>query len=199
MTFDCFGVKNFMQRYILSSFVAVITFALGAASIIPFWFFQSLPVRKTIKFVTVQNILPIVEVSNTESITEIKEEQEHGVYGYFFIAGKVSREFSDISEILIDQQGWETADDSDMCYGLLRLKKDKLPDYYLHKPIVNGNKISFRTKAVRGVSYEFKGILKKNFDELPYETIVMRGTLKKMKAGKTIAESKVGFNWYLGC
>jgi hypothetical protein len=74
-------------------------------------------------------------------------------------------------------------------------------DFPLLKPTLDGKNLSFKTKAVRGVSYEFSGTLNRtNFDEPQpgAEEIVLSGTLKKLRAGKEIAASQVTYRWELG-
>jgi hypothetical protein len=44
-------------------------------------------------------------------------------------------------------------------YGRIRLKRKGQPDYVLRSVIVTGNNLSFKTKAVHGVSYDFTGTL----------------------------------------
>ena len=71
--------------------------------------------------------------------------------------------------------------------------------YGLLKPTLDGKNLSFQTRAVRGFSYEFSGTLPKiEYDNLAElnRAIVLTGTLKKLQAGKVIAQGKVAFGWF---
>jgi hypothetical protein len=124
---------------------------------------------------------------------------EDKVYGYFSLAGTVPAAFKNIDHINLSIPAYEEPG-KPPDYGRIRLKGNK-PDYVLVKPTLEGKNLTFKTKAVGGVSYEFSGTLTRtDFDEpRPADgEIVLRGTLKKIQAGKTIAESKVSFTWELG-
>ena len=122
------------------------------------------------------------------------------VYGYFFFAGKAPAAFKDIDHFDLSIPAYvEKGKPPD--YGRIRLKARNKPDYLLLKPTLEGKNLSFKTKVVGGISYQFSGTLTRtDFDEPRPASgeIVLRGTLKKIKAGKTIAESKVSFTWELG-
>jgi hypothetical protein len=129
--------------------------------------------------------------------------QEADIHGYFSIKGKVPQGFADIEHINLGGNGEYGAKANPPYYGLIRAKKD----YHLLKPTMDGKNFSFKTKAVAGVSYEFEGAFtrldfteedKQPVDIGKYDETVLSGTLKKMKAGKMIAESKVDFSWELG-
>jgi hypothetical protein len=120
------------------------------------------------------------------------------VYGYFFIAGKVPAAFRNIDHLNLE--GKYGRDQHPASYGRIRLKSKVLTDYVLRNAIVDGKNLSFTTRTVRGVSYEFTGTLTiTDFHSEPRsDEIVLTGTLKKMQAGKVIAEEKVGFTWENG-
>ena len=128
--------------------------------------------------------------------TEVK------IYGYFFIAGKVPAAFKDIEVMDIEIPPYvDKRKHSAPDYGRIRLKSRRAVDYDLLKPTLDGNNLSFKTKAVRGISYEFSGTLNRtNFDEPQpgAKEIVLSGTLKKLRAGKEIAASEVAYRWELG-
>ena len=125
---------------------------------------------------------------------------EDKIYGYFFFAGKAPAAFKDIDHFDLSIPAYvEKGKPPD--YGRIRLKARNKPVYLLLKPTLDGKNLSFKTRAVRGVSYEFSGTLTRtDFDEPrpASDEVVLRGTLKKIQAGKTIAESKVSFTWELG-
>lgn len=129
------------------------------------------------------------------------------IFGFFFIKGKAPKEFADIDHLALGGNGEYGAKAKPPFYGHIRLKSKAAKDYVLLKPAMNGKNVSFKTKAAGGVSYEFEGAFtrldfteagKQPFDKDNGDETVLSGNLKKIKAGKTVAESKVDFRWELG-
>jgi hypothetical protein len=144
-------------------------------------------------------MLAFIAVAPSGARTQTNEVK---VYGYFFIAGKVPAAFKDIDVMDISIPGYvDSTKHGAPDYGRIRLKGRRGVDYLLLKPTLDGKNLSFKTKAVRGVSYEFSGTLNRtNFDEPQpgAEEIVLRGTLKKLQGRKEIAASQVTYTWELG-
>jgi hypothetical protein len=128
------------------------------------------------------------------------QQEKNDVFGYFFITGTVPADFRNIAQLSLD--GDYGRGQNPPTYGRIRLKNKGGTDYILLKPTISGKDLSFKTRAVRGVSYEFAGILTRtDFSKDPKpasDEIVLSGVLKKMKGGKAIAESHVSFTWELG-
>lgn len=143
-------------------------------------------------------VFVLVFVSGVPSGARTQISQEK-VYGYFSIAGKVPAAFKDIEVMDIEIPPYiDKTKPGAPDYGRIRTTNR---DYSLLKPTLDGKNLSFTTKAVRGVHYEFSGTLTRtDFDEPrpASDEIVLRGTLKKLKAGKPIATSKVAYTWELG-
>lgn len=117
------------------------------------------------------------------------------VHGFFFFKGRVPLAFRNIDHLNLDIPG------SSSYYGQIRLKAPARTDYKLLKPTLSGKNLSFKTKKVGGVGYEFSGKLTRtNFDDPQpsSEEVVLRGTLKKIKAGKVVAQASVRYTWFLG-
>lgn len=127
---------------------------------------------------------------------------EDDVFGYFFISGKAPKDFADIDHLNLGGSGEYGAGANPPYYGQIRLKDKKKADFKLLKPMLEDKNLNFKTETVNGVSYEFTGTLTRiDFagDSQPKANEkVLSGTLKKIKAGKTIAESKIEFTWELG-
>ena len=143
------------------------------------------------------------EIRKNFGTTEFIQLAEDDVFGFFMISGKAPKEFADIDHINLGGSGEYGAGANPPYYGQIRLKDKKKTDFKLLKPTLEGKNLSFKTEAVNGVSYEFVGTLTQTDFSTPEtqpqaEEKVLSGTLRKLKAGKMIAESKVEFTWFLG-
>jgi hypothetical protein len=96
-----------------------------------------------------------------------------------------------------DEYGWKA---NPPFYGFIRLNNAAKTDYKLLKPAIDGKNISFTTRAVGGVSYEFEG----SFTQLDFaekdmrNQTVLSGTLKKLTGGKLTAEAELEFDYTPG-
>lgn len=124
------------------------------------------------------------------------------IYGFFIIKGTAPVGFRDIDHLNLGGSGEYGAGATPPYYGQIRLNTRAKTDFKLNKPGLNGKQFSFTTRAVRGVSYAFEGTLTRTDFDAPEQPasdeVVLRGKLKKMKAGKVIAQADVEFNWFLG-
>ena len=127
---------------------------------------------------------------------------QNSVHGYFSLTGRVPAAFRNIDHLnLLIPAYVDSATPNAPDHGRIRLKGRYRTDYVLLEPTLSGNHLSFKTKAVRGVRYEFGGTLTRtNFDEPQpgADEVVLRGTLVKIKAGRTVARAVVAFTWELG-
>ena len=105
--------------------------------------------------------------------------------GTFSIHGKAPQAFANIEVLEIggdDEYGWKA---NPPVYGFIRLNNKAQTDYKLLKPTIDDKNISFKTRAVAGVSYEFEGTFTQlDFAAKDMGTGRLSGTLKKMVAGK---------------
>lgn len=125
----------------------------------------------------------------------------HDVFGYFFIKGKAPAGFKNIDHLLLGGEGEFGAGAKPPFYGQIRLTGKGKTDYKLLKPTLDGNNLSFQTKAVAGVSYKFEGTLSQTdfTDNQPDgDAVVLTGTLTKMKNGRSIGQAKLQFTWSVG-
>ena len=118
--------------------------------------------------------------------------------GFFVPTGDVPAAFKDINVLQIADPGQAKTPP----YGYLEFKSAHTPKYQLLKPTLDGQNLSFKTRAVLANSYEFRGTLPKtdyeSVDELNHAAVVLSGTLKKIQAGKIMVEGKVAFGWFAG-
>jgi hypothetical protein len=120
--------------------------------------------------------------------------------GTFSIHGKAPQAFANIEVIEIggdDEYGWKA---NPPFFGFIRLNNNAKTDYKLLKPTIEDKNISFKTRAVAGVSYEFEGTFAQlDFAEKDMRNqVVLSGTLKKMAGGKVAAEAKLDFDYTPG-
>jgi len=120
--------------------------------------------------------------------------------GTFSIHGKAPQAFANVEVMEIggnDEYGWKA---TPPFYGFIRLNNKAQTDYKLLKPTIEDKNISFTTRVVAGVSYEFEG----TFTQLDFaekdlrNQVVLSGTLKKMAGGKVAAEAKLDFDYTPG-
>lgn len=86
--------------------------------------------------------------------------------------------------------------------GFLRPKVRSAEDYVLVEPKLEGQQLTFTTTAHGGVHYTFEGrfeVLGK-FPENPpsYETVVLTGTLQRLRDGQPAASTPVRFRYEAG-
>jgi hypothetical protein len=120
--------------------------------------------------------------------------------GTFSIHGQAPQAFANIEVLEIggnDEYGWKA---NPPFYGFIRLNNAAKTDYKLLKPTIDDKNISFKTRAVGGVSYEFEGVFTQlDFAEKDMRNqTVLSGTLKKLAGGKVTAEAKLDFDFTPG-
>lgn len=121
------------------------------------------------------------------------------IFGYFYFKGRVSNDFTDIREIHL--AGDFGAREKPPFYGLIRLKSRNAKDFAVLKPTGIGKNISFATKTVGGVSYQFTGAFTRvdiEERETKPEEVVLKGTLTKLKNGAKVAAEAVSFTYFPG-
>jgi hypothetical protein len=123
-----------------------------------------------------------------------------GASGTFSIHGKPPQAFANIAVLEIggdDEYGWKA---NPPFYGFIRLNNNAKTDYKLLKPTIDDKNISFKTRSVAGVSYEFAGTFTSlDFAEKDLRNqVVLSGTLKKLTGGKVTAEAKLDFDYTPG-
>ena len=127
-----------------------------------------------------------------------QKNQSVDIFGYYTIE-KPTKEFADISEVHLS--GNYGAKEKPPVYGLIRLKKKSAKDFQVLKPTLNGKNLTFATKTVGGISYQFEGAFTKLGDLptlQPEGEILLKGKLTKYKAKTKIAEANVSFLYSAG-
>jgi hypothetical protein len=124
------------------------------------------------------------------------ERQKIDVFGYYSPQGKLPAAFAEIDILLlstIDNQGNPAP-----LNGFIRPKRKSAKDYRLVNPKLEDKNLTFKTQAVRGISYSFAGAFTKlgNFPvDRPEGEVLLKGHLIKMRNGKKVAETDVSFTY----
>jgi len=120
------------------------------------------------------------------------------IFGYYFIE-KSPRAFSDISEIHL--AGDYGAKEKPPFYGLIRMTRKSAPDFRLLQPSLIDKQLTFKTKTVGGIHYEFSGYFTKlgNFPETrPEAQILLQGRLTKYRGKQKLASAELRFSYSAG-
>lgn len=153
--------------------------------------------RKLVKCLT---IFTAISISAAALQTPAAGAKVVDASGTFSIHGKPPQAFANIAVLEIggdDEYGWKA---KPPFYGFIRLGNKARTDYKLLRPTIDGKNISFKTRAVGGVSYEFEG----TFTQLDFaekdlrNQVVLSGTLRKLAGGKVAAEAKLDFDYTPG-
>jgi hypothetical protein len=120
------------------------------------------------------------------------------IFGYYSIE-KAPKAFADISEIHL--AGEFGAQQKPPIHGLIRLKKKSAKDFRLFKPVLSGKNLTFKSKTVGGIHYEFSGRFTKleNFPVTqPNGEILLKGKLTKYHGKRIIATATLRFSYEAG-
>lgn len=120
------------------------------------------------------------------------------IFGYYSIV-KPPRAFADISEIHL--AGDYGARQKPPIYGLIRLTRENAKDYQLLRPTLAGKRLTFKSRTVGNVRYEFEGYFTKlgDFpDSKPNGQILLKGKLSKYRGKQRIAVANLRFRYEAG-
>ena len=138
-------------------------------------------------------ILPKQAAAQEEYYADGREQIE----GFYTLKGTVPMEFK-----AIDYLELRHGRDEKPSYGSIKLKGKSGANYYLNIPTLNDKKISLKTKTWKGISYEFTGIFTRlnlmDTSDPDSKEVVLTGKLKKISAGKVVAEINAEFTYYWG-
>ena len=194
---------NLMQLKIFSPLIALLTFLLGLTAFTLIDSMKAARFEKTLEPVIVKP----KENDAVENSSRLEDEKAlinnvaSDFDGYFYVIGQLSNEFKDFDYIEIEGNGYYI-EESPLDYGAVITTNEKSPVYNLLKPTIKGRHISFKTETVSGLRYEFEGNLTDKYfseKEMLINDIALIGILKKIKNGKTIAQSKLKFGYSVGC
>lgn len=153
-----------------------------------------------IAFITLSiNYLPVYATAYTVPLA-ISNQKEFRPYGYFSMIGNPPRGFGNFDSIQYWMKSVEQSG-PDISERLSGVNVRRGIVYRYSTISVNRKIFSFTTKQIKGISYSFIGrFLRTDFVESEYEPNrpVLKGTLKKYKNGKKIAEAKTKFSYFAG-
>jgi len=120
------------------------------------------------------------------------------ISGSYFFIEKPPQEFQDIDWISIFT--WDGNGGIAPMNGFIRLKRrhqGRFVNYFLINTSLKGRTFTFSTKAVRGISYRFRGRFLK-LDNIADDEFVLEGHLQKFRAGRKVAEVDARFSYFSG-
>lgn len=126
---------------------------------------------------------------------------ERDILGYFRPAKRPPAAFSNIAELHLagrGEYGWKALSPY---FGMIKTRGTSATTYPLRPPVITGLKIQFTSDVVRGVSYEFSGVLTRadfSGDGIPIDEVMLRGTMRKLKNGRQIAVGEIQFFFETG-
>lgn len=136
----------------------------------------------------------------TASTDTVAVPSDHDVTGAYFPIDALPADFAELEHLLL-----ATIDENAApapLNGFLRPKARGAEDYKLVNPSLAGRKLTFTTTANEGVQYAFDGEFQvlANFaaDPPEYETVVLSGTLTRIRNGQTQASTPVRFRYEAG-
>ena len=120
------------------------------------------------------------------------------ITGAYYFVDKPPEAFEDVDWIAlfaVDASGRKVP-----LNGFIRLKdrhRGRFVNFFLTKPTLRGQAITFSTKVVRGISYTFKGQFLK-LEKLEDNEIVLQGVLTKFRNGRRVAEFETRYSYFAG-
>jgi hypothetical protein len=120
------------------------------------------------------------------------------ISGAYYFVEKPPKTFRDVDWIAlfsVDASGREVP-----LNGFIRLKdryRGRFVNFFFINPSLKGNTLTFSTKVVRGISYNFKGQFLK-LENLQDDEIVLRGLLTKFRNGRKVAEFETRYSYFAG-
>ena len=153
---------------------------------------------KTIICLTITTFFVFIFILPTKiAAQEFYEKPYENIQGFYTPNGNIPTEFK-----TIDYLELRNGRDEISAYGVIKLK-GRGGNYYLLKPTLKDKDIRVKTKTFKGISYEFNGTftrLDMGATEMEPDSkeIVLTGKLRKLKAGKVIAETDVKYTYYIG-
>jgi hypothetical protein len=136
----------------------------------------------------------------SSAATTAADSADHDVTGAYFPIDALPADFAEIEHLLL-----ATIDENAApapLNGFLRPRARAAEDYVLVKPSLEGRRLTFETTAHGGVHYAFEGefqVLDKFAENPPSpETVVLSGTLRRIREGQPVASTPVRFRYEAG-
>lgn len=205
-----------MRRFILWIAAILITFAIGVGADRLWWHFFTAPPAptKVEPAATAEIAFPQREVvylppapppppsPPKRSLILDYDSKKLSVWAIFYIMGSQSKEFADIDSIEAELN--PESEDSPGSIAVYTHTRDQYETAYAIFGLVTDQRLFFATEKLgKGdVSYRFEGkFVRTDFDVVAgKDKAVLRGTLTKMKNGRTIAAQEFTFRMeYMGC
>ena len=147
--------------------------------------------------------IPLFEVAPLdlpENVEVVEENKTQGIHGWYSLDdyGKMP----EVSTILLtgdnlDEEGNLTKK-MNLSSGVYTTLTDDIDEGFAEDAWtkMEGNKVKFKTKKLKGIIYGFEGIFFKNKTSGENGEALLRGTLRKFVKGKKVAEVSGDFTYY---
>jgi len=195
-----------MRKFLHGLFIATIAFLCGVAAVGVFNFKKEIVSNPPVTEIVVQLPLNKVEPLPAPSMFEenIEEDFQDEIQNENVFSGWYSLDdFGEMSEAPMivlgrDYGSHERSEEIVADGGILASSgKDGEPEFFSASSVtINNNQAKFRTAKIKGIEYRFEGTFFKNKKMGEVGEKILRGTLKKYKKGKKIAEISGDFAYY---
>jgi hypothetical protein len=204
-----------MKTYLfnLLFFAIAFTFGLSTVSVYDFAARRLNPPAKTAEIQAIPLAAPSptqrekTEPAGTTVVETVQtapdETAEFHADGDYYPVGKMPREFKNIEFVNIVTGEYEKDPHGEYVF------KATAPDGYLYtdkefnfkRVLINNRIVSFETETKNGISYSFEGSIIEVYPEKnsEYSTDNLSGLLIKRKNGKSVAETQITMEYYVGC
>ncbi len=189
-----------MKKFLFALPVALITFLCGIFNAGIFRSEQK-PIPKPIFEKEIVDI-PLIEVApinEIENIKTVKNADEEGIYGWYSLNsyGKMSEiDMIVLAGDLSDENG-KPLKKMKLSAGIYTRLSEDIDEGFAEDlwTTIDGNKVKFKTKKLKGIIYQFEGVFFKNKTSGENGEELLRGTLQKIVKGKKIAEVSGDFSY----
>jgi hypothetical protein len=185
-----------MNRLLYSAALALLLFGCAAEEKSPAPAADAIPA--TAPAATTTTADPVAQPQASEAPPAVPASAD--VTGAYFPIDPLPADFAELEHLLLATIDENAA--SAPLNGFLRPKARSAEDYRLVHPTLAGRQLTFETTSQKGVHYAFDGRFEvlENFAENPpsYETVVLSGTLRRIREGQPVASTPVRFRYEAG-
>lgn len=191
-----------MKKSLLGLLVALMTFFGGvfAAKIFLVKYeFVSVPTVEAVKLKEVRTIKP--EISEQTRKNKALENTDYGeIYGWYSLENQ--SKMPEVNMIKLSSEYYNNDGTKRgkiiLSAGIYTELSEDIDEGFAEgiSATIEGNKVKFKTKKLKGIEYRFEGVFFKNKTSGENGEELLRGTLQKFVKGKKVAEVSGDFAYY---